>query len=68
MNVRIGAVCAIAKAIVNEVQTSVDIITVAKHNNPLVSRSCSSSIISIGGTSISSITPEHFLGGLKAAA
>lgn len=68
MNVRIGAVCAVANAIVNEVHTSVDSITVAKHNTPFVSRSYSSSIISIGGTSISSITPEYFLGGLKAAA
>ena len=66
MDVRIEAVVAVAKAIVNEIKTIVEI--VVKTSSPVVSRFYSCPVISIGGTSISSINPEFSIGGVKAAA
>ncbi len=68
MDVRIGAVAAVAQVTANEVQTVVEIITVAALDTPTVSRPYSCPVISIGGTSISSINPEFVVGVIKAVA
>lgn len=67
MDVRIGAVAAIANATAVEIKTVVEI-TVANSDAPTVSRLYFYPVISIGGTSISSINPEFSIGGIRAAA
>lgn len=66
MDVRVEAVSMLAGASINEVQTTVEafVIIVA----PVVSRFYSSPVLSVGGTSISSIQPETLLRREKAIA
>lgn len=66
MDVRVEAVSMLAGASINEVQTTVEaFVTIVA---PVVSRFYSSPVISIGGTSISSIQPETLLRREKAIA
>jgi len=67
MDVRVEAGPLTAGAVMVESKTVVEFISNVVIIAPTVSRFSLAPVISVGGTSISSITPEVLLGGLKAA-
>ena len=67
MDVRVEARPLTAAAVIVESKTIVEIRLDTVILSPVVSRFSLTPVISVGGTSISSITPEFSLKGLKAA-
>ena len=68
MNIKIEAGVLTAKAVVVQCQTTIEIKCCDILDINTSSRSIFSSVISVGGTSISSITPDFNLLGVGAAA
>jgi hypothetical protein len=68
MDVRVEARPLTAAAVLMETKTVVEIISDCVIVSPVVSRFSLAPVISVGGTSISSITPQKFLIGAKAVA
>lgn len=68
MDVRVEAVAMGAQASINEVKTTVEVISNVVISSPVVSRFTLAPVISIGGHSISSINPELLVRRLKAIA
>ncbi len=68
MDARVEAVVMTANAVILEVETTVELISDIQIIAPVVSRFYSCPVISVGGTSISSITPDTLELGDKAIA
>jgi hypothetical protein len=68
MDVRVEARPLTAAAVLMETKTVVEIISDCVIVSPIVSSFSLAPVISVGGTSISSITPQKFLIGAQAAA
>jgi hypothetical protein len=68
MNVRVEAVVMTAQAVINESRITVEHTQNVHIPAPVVSRFHPTHVLSVGGTSISSITPETFLRREKAIA
>lgn len=66
MDVRVEAGVCVASAVMHEVQTTVELLSGVVISAPVVTRFSLTPVISVGGNSISSVTPTKFLIGVKA--
>lgn len=66
MDVRVEAGVCTAGAVMQEVNTTVEALSGVVISAPVVTRFSLAPVISVGGNSISSVTPTNFLIGTKA--